>query len=149
MEKLKGRPTNKQQQDLRKELLKYFNEGRSISYTAEHSKHPKDTVEKYWYEFRHMYTEEMNEDYVLRQRASREQALKKMDENIDRWKKIVDRREGDDANVKDYMNALKEYEALIERRAALNMIPTLDVDIKTLVVKEALKNEKPRLIDNS
>jgi hypothetical protein len=137
-----GRPTSKNQIKLKQELQKYFNEGRSKTYTVKHSKHAKDTVDAYWKEFRNTYITELDESFVARQRAAREAALGAIDEEIDasdeevlKAKALRDELESIPAHGM-YIKALEHQNFLIRKRAAMDMVPTVDVNIDNIIAEE-------------
>ena len=138
-----GRPNNTESPKLIAELLEYFEEGCSILYTSKHSKHNKKTVEKYWKKFRAEKIFDITESFIGRQRNAREAALGEIDELIDKAneeveesKKARDEFKGKPQFQTVYIHALEFLTSLILKRYALDMVPTVDVNLDKIIAEE-------------
>lgn len=142
----RGHPTKKDQVDLRKTLFEFWSKNRSVAYTAEQTKTNIKTVTAYFKEFAESITEDMNEDFIKRQKAVKQQALKAMDEMMveseTQLEEIKEKCADDPENTSwESIRAsiIRDRMAFINEKANLEISPTLDVDLEELV-EERLAN---------
>jgi len=140
----RGRPTGKEAGKIKAELQKYFNRGNSQTYTIDKTGHDRKTIMQYWKEFRQTYIEEIDENFVARQRAAREAALCGIDEDIEAANEEVEcmksiRNELNTIPAHGmYIKALEHRNFLIRKRAAMDMVPTVDVNIDKIIAEETI-----------
>jgi hypothetical protein len=150
---LKGRPTAEVEGKLREELQEVFDGGRSERWAIKHTNHNKKTIERYWKIFRSTNIFSIDESFIGRQRAAREAALGEIDEDLDKANEEVESAlelRDDNQDVKAhalYIKALEHRNFIVRKRAAMDMVPTVDVNIDRIIAEE--KNGQSGTGDNS
>jgi hypothetical protein len=143
----RGHPTNKERADTRKTLFEYWSKNRSALFTAEDSGINVKTVNAYFKEFASTITEEMNQDFIEKQKAVKAQAVKAMDaliiESETQLSEIKEKCEDDPENTgweNIRASIIKDQMAFINEKANLEISPTLDVDLDSILEKKVAQS---------
>jgi predicted transcriptional regulator len=136
----RGRPSSLDSTKNRKNCQDAFNKGLSVLKTAENLKLDKNTVSKYFIEFREKLVDGMDRDFVHEQKVAKQMAMKKLEdaiEEIDSAIKIAfEKSKHDESATSWYAHYIKCMEIKVnfeQQRYAIEMAPTIDVSIEKII----------------
>ncbi len=147
-----GRPKKTDVPKIRAEIMKCFLNGDNILGASDKLGYNKETICNYYKEFSKAVIEDIDGDFVNRQKIAKEIALMRLNKVIEEIMthfgllkvKAADEIEND-AWDRNKLAAMTAVGTLIQQRADMEMCPTIDVDLKQMVAN-ALKT-KEKLID--
>lgn len=131
------RPKKKESERIDDELRKYYDDFKSILYTAEKTGHDKMTVWKHFKRYGQEHLEEETEDFINRQKDAKEKGMKMFDELIDEandaLKDIMNVDSADELGVhKARIAVIHELATLYDKRMTIQSAATVDMVHKTL-----------------
>lgn len=136
----RGRPEIQDQTKLRRELLEYWTKNRSAAFTARDTGHNIKTVQNYFRAFAEEIQEETNQEFITKQKAVKLNALAAMDELIIESQNQLDsikekcEEDPDNSSWESIRAAIiKDQMDFINKKADLEVSPTLDIDLDRLV----------------
>lgn len=136
----RGKPSAGEQSKLYKDTLEHFEKGHSAVFTARELSVNRNTVDKYFAEFREKMIESMDKDFINRQKTAKEFALAGLDSDLE---KLNEQYDDVDAKCKDdpensawesiKTQIISRMADIRQQKADLEMSPTLDVSLEQLV----------------
>ena len=122
----RGRPSSLESTKIRKSCQDAFIKGLSVLKTAEDLKLDKNTVSKYFIEFREKLVDGMDKDFVQEQRTAKQMAMKKLEDSIAVIDKLIERLLGnldeeDAIWYTQYIKCLEVKSGFEQQRYALEM----------------------------
>ena len=146
-----ARPTKSKQVDMEKILLEHFQEHHSAIYTAKLTGYNRNTVNAYFRTFAQKLLEEVDGDFVTRQKLRKELVIAKLEEDItaldnqlEQILKFTGTGEIEEGNASLHgvrLNIITARANLRQQIADIDMTPTLDVSLDKLV-EEVLDEAK-------
>lgn len=136
------RPSKAKQVDIEKTLLTHFNLYHSALYTAELTNINRNTVNAYFKTFQVSLVEDINSDFISRQKVRKEQVVALLERDLSELDKLLEQLKI--STMKDEENAslLSVRLATIVARsnikqqiADIDMSPTLDISIDQIMEK--------------
>lgn len=150
-----GRPKKADEPKIKAEIMKCFLNGDNILGASDKLGYNKETINNYYREFSKTVIEDLDKDFVNRQKTSKEIALLRLNKVIDEImthfgilkEKAADEFDND-AWDRNKIAAMALVGNLIQQRADIEMCPTIDVDIEQMVAnaiksKEKILDKKP------
>lgn len=137
--------TTKRIAENEKKCLEYYENWKSASYAAKEIGINRHTVEKYYQKFRATELEQTTEDFIARQRMSKDKCLQKLDEMIDHLEKSIERYtdliEDESLDVtadgqrveSQFHRCVVELAQLYQQKGDIESTATLDIKIAQLV----------------
>lgn len=140
----RGKPTPQVQLDNKKRCAEAFNKGWGIMFAAEKLKLNWKTIESYYKELREDLMEKIDNEFIINQKTAKEMGIKALDFEIEKvddmindeehgiQRKVIDDPENP-AWLSQLKSAIELRSNLKQQRYNLEMSPTIDVSVDTLV----------------
>ncbi len=143
-----SRPTKSKQVDIQKTLLEHFEQNHSAIYTAKLTGLNRNTVSGYFRTFADKLIEEVDQNFIVRQKVRKElvlvqleEDLAELDRQLEELKILTNGIENTNSAMHSIrLNIITSRAALRQQIADIDMTPTLDVSLEILV-EEALSHE--------
>lgn len=147
-----ARPKRQDGVKIRKELLGYFERGCNVLYTSQQSKHNRKTVTQHFKEFGEIFVEEVDNDFITKQKVVKETCIAQLQGYID---KIDSEIKSLEIEAKMDREDSKTYRAqmhyllvqvcnLIQQKADIEMTPTIDVSLEQMIEERIHEAEPTR-----
>lgn len=134
------RPTRHKQVDMEKTLREHFEKHHSALYTSELTGHARDTVSKYFNAFAEKMVEEINTNFINRQKIRKEQVIAQLEHDLavldDHLKEVTNQSLGDASNASLHsvrLGIVKARSEIKQQIADIDMTPTLDITISEIM----------------
>lgn len=141
-----GRPTRKTQLEIQQTLREYFDLGITATLAAKEADINIKTVSKYFTEFAEQIEEKEKQEFTERYKTERIRAINSFDWVLLRAKKLLDsiqiQKENPSAQILSLeLQTLRFISYIIEKKAGVNLQPTIDDSLKN-TISEMLKNNE-------
>lgn len=141
-----GRPTRKTQLEIQQTLREYFDLGITATLAAKEADINIKTVSKYFTEFAEQIEEKEKQEFTERYKTERIRAINSFDWVLLRAKKLLDsiqiQKENPSAQILSLeLQTLRFISYIIEKKAGVNLQPTIDDSLKNQI-SEMLKNNE-------
>ena len=136
--KIGGRPSIKEIEKHKNDCKKAFYQGVTILTASEELDLNRETVSKYYKEFREKFIEELDEEFITEQKAAKHFAMKKLEDKVKEIDDIMsniinDKKTSSDKKHDQLIKCVEVKSGFEQQRYNLEMAPTIDISIEKLI----------------